>query len=211
MPAIIKIQQAPMEVTFKYGNVTRSKSKRGGADYFTFDCEQGRINADGKLGAAIAGNWAGRGGAAKIWKTEDGEYEVEVTDPAERIYDLEMRQWDDDANGFETIDMDFGVDGGKKTPSPDKPKAHQPASSGSAKTFEGYSELMAKCLEVAVAICGEEVTEQQQKIAVTLFMQADRKGITAESIGGESSDNTPQVQEEDNNAETNEEDEDLPF
>ena len=62
-----------------------------------------------------------------------------------------------------------------------------------------------------MAICGEEVTEQQQKIAVTLFMQADRKGITAESIGGESSDNTPQVQEEDNNAETNEEDEDLPF
>lgn len=26
----IKIQQAPMEVTFKYGNVTRNSSKRGG-------------------------------------------------------------------------------------------------------------------------------------------------------------------------------------
>ena len=33
----IRIQQAPMEVTFKYGNVTRNSSKRGGDDYFVFD------------------------------------------------------------------------------------------------------------------------------------------------------------------------------
>ena len=176
----IRIQQAPMEVTFKYGNVTRNSSKRGGDDYFVFDCEEGRINADAALGEAIASNWPGRGGSAKIWKTENG-YDVEITDPAERIWDLEMRQWDDSSNSFVECDMNFGNGAVKK---PDSSKEIDTKQSGgkpvtrSSTSISDAQDVMQACINAAMEIVPDTLTEQQQKVAVTLFMQFKNKSLS---------------------------------
>ena len=78
---------------------------------------------------------------------------------------------------------------------------------------------MAHCIQLAQAMCGEEVTEPQQKIAVTLFMEAARKGLAAEME--EEEEETNDTGEETDEKETEEaprkltksdiEDDDLPF
>tara|TARA_Y100001938_G_scaffold150486_2_gene241634 strand:- start:1245 stop:1913 length:669 start_codon:yes stop_codon:yes gene_type:complete len=187
MPNNISLKEnESIEVTFKYGNVTRAKSKKDDSYYYVFDCEEGRINANEVLAEMIAANWCGRGGTMRIEKLNKTRFEIEIIDPAERIYDLEMREWDDSINGF--AEVDFEIIGRQPAQSASKPsgeakspKPTTPAKSGDQPTLDGYASLMARCLQLAAAMCSEEVTEQQQKIAVTLFMQAERKGLTYEA------------------------------
>ena len=108
MPNNISLKEnESIEVTFKYGNVTRAKSKRDNSYYYVFDCEEGRVNANDVLGEMIAANWCGRGGTMRIEKLNKTRFETEVIDPAERIYDLEMREWDDSINGFAEVDFEI--------------------------------------------------------------------------------------------------------
>lgn len=212
-----------IEVTFKYGNVTRSKSKRNPNEfYYAFDCEEGRINASPTLGQLIADNWCGRGGTMRIEKLNNTRFDVEATDPADRIYALDMREWSDEANppGFVDCDLEFlGTGGAALPPKAEKPERSTPPSppqkTSDKPSFEEYTVLMAHCLGAAVAICGEDITEQQQKVAVTLFMQADRKGITADSIGREKAPEPPPQEEEvhydEETAVEEDDDDDLPF
>ena len=217
-------ENVPTEVTFKYGNVTKSKSKRDDSVYYVFDCEEGRINASGVLAELIADNWCGRGGTMKIEKLNKTRFDVEVIDPAERIYPLEMRAWDDSISGFAEIEFDIsGAVPAQGSSSGAKEKSSAPAKPSSnaepAPSLDTYASLMAHCIQLAKAMCGEEVTEPQQKVAVTLFMEAARKGLAAEMEEEEETNDT--TGEETDEKETEEaprkptkgdiEDDDLPF
>ena len=99
---------------------------------------------------------------------------------------MEMREWDDSINGFAEVDFEIvgrqPAQSASKPPEEDRsPKPPIPAKSGGRPTLDGYASRMARCLQLAAGMCSEEVTEQQQKIAVTLFMQAERKGLTYEA------------------------------
>ena len=216
-------ENEPTEVTFKYGNVTKSKSKKDDSIYYVFDCDEGRINANDVLAQLIADNWCGRGGTMKIEKLNKTRFDVEVIDPAERIYPLEMRAWDDSIGGF--AEIEFDISGAAPAPAQNNsgPKAESSPSAakkgGPAPSLDTYASLMAHCIQLAKAMCGEEVTEPQQKIAVTLFMEAARKGLAAEME--EEEEETNDTGEETDEKETEEaprkltksdiEDDDLPF
>ena len=216
-------ENEPTEVTFKYGNVTKSKSKKDDSMYYVFDCDEGRINANDVLAQLIADNWCGRGGTMKIEKLNKTRFDVEVVDPAERIYPLEMRAWDDSIGGF--AEIEFDISGAAPAPAPQNSGAKAEPSAPAAKkgvpapSLDTYASLMAHCIQLAKAMCGEEVTEPQQKVAVTLFMEAARKGLAAEMEEEEETNDT--TGEETDEKETEEaprkptkgdiEDDDLPF
>ena len=216
-------ENEPTEVTFKYGNVTKSKSKKDDSMYYVFDCDEGRINANDVLAQLIADNWCGRGGTMKIEKLNKTRFDVEVVDPAERIYPLEMRAWDDSIGGF--AEIEFDISGAAPAPAQTNSGATAEPSAPAAKkgvpapSLDTYASLMAHCIQLAKAMCGEEVTEPQQKVAVTLFMEAARKGLAAEMEEEEETNDT--TGEETDEKETEEaprkptkgdiEDDDLPF
>ena len=222
-------ENEPTEVTFKYGNVTKSKSKKDDSVYYVFDCDEGRINASAALAQLIADNWCGRGGTMKIEKLNKTRFDVEVVDPAERIYPLEMRAWDDSIGGFAEIEFDIqsgfyatGATTSAQSSSGAKAESSPPAAKGGgnvpAPSLDTYASLMSHCIQLAKAMCGEDVTEPQQKIAVTLFMEAARKGLAVEM---EEEEETNDTGEETDEKETEEaprkltksdiEDDDLPF
>jgi hypothetical protein len=193
-------ENEPTEVTFKYGNVTKSKSKKDDSVYYVFDCDEGRINASAALAQLIADNWCGRGGTMKIEKLNKTRFDVEVIDPAERIYPLEMRAWDDSIGGFAEIEFDISGATPAQSSSGAKAESSPPAAKKSggvpAPSLDTYASLMSHCIQLATAMCGEEITEPQQKIAVTLFMEAARKGLAVEMEEEEETNDTGEETDE---------------
>ena len=134
-----------------------------------------------------------------------------------------MRAWDDSIGGFAEIELD--ISGAAPAPAQNNsgPKAESSPSAAKkgvpAPSLDTYASLMAHCIQLAKAMCGEEVTEPQQKIAVTLFLEAARKGLAAEME--EEEEETNDTGEETDEKETEEaprkltksdiEDDDLPF
>ena len=197
----IKFQDnTPQAVTFKYGNVSRCKSKQdGGGYYYRFDTEDDRMNANPHLAAAIAANWPGRGGTVSIEKFNNKRWDVAVVEPADRIYPLEMREWSEDAHEFEEVDFviygaDDPVPEGREHKPDETPKKQPPAETpkpatpkpGAVASFGDMEQLMLLCCQSAEKTCPDSYTSMdKQKIAVTMFMQCDKRGITAEAIAAE--------------------------
>lgn len=191
-------------ITFKYGNCVRNTSRNDENEYYyTFDCEEGKLHANPHLCAAIAAAWPGRGGVITAEKLNNTRFEVEKVETADRYYDLEMKVWDNESRSFETVDFEILGLGEQPQPKPDAPgspkeppppapdagsgtrgQEESPArATSSGTTMELLHELMKECIERAVVICPSEWdADQQQKVAVTLFMDARRARIVPESL-----------------------------
>ena len=106
MPNIVLKDNDRVVVTPKYGNLSRSISKKDPTTfYYTLECEEGRINASNVLATAIAENWCGRGGSFSIEKLNATRFSVEIVSPPEKVFALELKGWSDEAGGYEDLPL----------------------------------------------------------------------------------------------------------
>ena len=112
---------------------------------------------------------------------------------------VEMREWSEDAHEFEEVDFviygaDDPVPEGREHKPDETPKKQPPAETpkpatpkpGAVASFGDMEQLMLLCCQSAEKTCPDSYTSMdKQKIAVTMFMQCDKRGITAEAIAAE--------------------------
>ena len=95
---------------FKYGNVTKNKSRKGDGFYYTFKSEEDElINVNAYGLKAIWDVWPGRGATIKLTKNSFQEWQVELLEAADNVYPLEMKQWNEATTSFD--DVPFRIPG----------------------------------------------------------------------------------------------------
>ena len=217
--AIKLLPNTPMQVTFKYGNCTRNTSRNDDNEYYyTFDCEEGKLHANPHLCAAIAAEWPSRGGCVEIEKLNNSRFEVRRIRTADKYYDLQMKVWDDTTRKFEEVPFEIlGLQGPKGEPGRETPTKPTPAPQGETRQasparnvidMEYLQTLMGECVERAALVCPDEYgADQQQKVAVTLYMDARRSNIVPTALIPEEEPPPAEVPPEDKEPDTD----DLPF
>ena len=187
-------------VRFTFGNCSRLKSKKGGGYYYTFvvsvvdeageEMEDYQINANEELVQEVAANWPGRGGLAKITRLNSTNWSVEVVEEAETSqYPLEIREWDNLTKSFRTVgEAGAGEDEDEK-PKPKPPPTAADRPPYPSMDYMDMGTILQYCCEDTKAIVmamtdgmGPEQIEAWQKIAVSLFIDVRRAGLSVDAI-----------------------------
>ena len=196
MPITLKDNEQ-VTIEFKYGNVTKNKSKSGENWYYTFSGDIGgredRLNLNAYGVKAVMDVWPGRGGVCRVIKRSWEVWEVEVLETAENIYPLEMKMWNPNTKSFDDVPFHLAGLDHDDPQSIDPPKevggrADPPAGvdlspGGAAKgtwNLEDLEQTMGWALQAATRACetveisGEEAVE---KVAVSLYIDARKLGL----------------------------------
>ena len=158
---------------FKYGNVTKNKSRKGDGFYYTFKSEEDElINVNAYGLKAIWDVWPGRGATIKLTKNSFQEWQVELLEAADNVYPLEMKQWNEATTSFDDVPFRIpGIEAGD-TPPPSTPPAEvgddNPTPAPPAKG-EWDREDLARLMEWAWGEAVRIITKKIEMVAETLL------------------------------------------
>jgi len=200
MPQTVKlVDNAPMRMTFKYGNCAQKDSQNDdGSVYYSIDlADDTRVNLSEVAMKLIYDAWPGRGGSLTMEKLNATRYEISDVEPAEKIYPLELKRWNNASSSFEQIDWPVSID--TTSSAPKAPAQGATTSRGTAvhptpsaqpqaavlDQREHYSSLagiMSCCVTTATEVAPDWGDAEKEKIAVALFIQCTRDGLTYAGI-----------------------------
>lgn len=153
-----------LEMTFKYDNCKRIKSRQGRGFFWGFDLEQGQISAGDALVSTIREYWPGRGGSLTVEKNKNKYTVVEGVQSDKVDYPLVQVEWDNDQGGFVTIpwDDDPVVENGEP------PAVHpgKPQATGRVDvmySWNDYEYLLMQAQAMATSVLGQEPKAAAEK------------------------------------------------